>query len=150
MLLLKAFNATIARWKDRKYESGLQYHFGGNKNPPGNGGILLREAIRTYFLIAFFALSLTALILDLAESVTAEAVESIFFTAESLAAFIVVSAAALVAESELLAADPELLQAVIAPATSRIAISFFIRLILDLFARKTNANFETVKSFLIR
>lgn len=105
--------------------------------------------MRPYFLIAFFALSLTALILDLAVSVTAEAVESIFFTVESLAAFIVVSAAALAAESALLA-DPELLQAVIAPATSRIAISFFIRFILDLFARKTNANFETVKSFLIR
>ena len=86
------------------------------KNPPVTGRNLLHEAIGAYFLIAFFALSLTALILDLAESVTAAAVESIFFTAESLAAFMVVSAAALVAESVLLADDPEPLQAVNAPA----------------------------------
>jgi hypothetical protein len=80
-----------------------------------------------YFLMAFLALSAAALILDLAESTTAAAVESIFLTAVSIAA-LTVSVAAFAAESTLLAEDPELLQAVIAPATKRIAISFFIRI----------------------
>jgi hypothetical protein len=86
----------------------------------------MKEIKINYFLIAFLALSATAPTLALAESITALAVESNFLTAVSATAF-TESVAALAAESTLLAAESVLLlQAVIAPATTKIAISFFI------------------------
>src|ERR1700730_1744383 len=63
MLLLKAFNTTIAPWKDRKYQCGLQYHFGGNKKSPryreefvtrSNRGLLLNSFLCTVFNGAHF------------------------------------------------------------------------------------------------
>jgi hypothetical protein len=80
----------------------------------------------TYFLAAFFALS--AANTAFAESTILLTVESAFLAVVSATAF-TVSVAALAAESTLLELDSVLLlQAVMAPATIRIANNFFIRL----------------------